>query len=395
MPELPKEQKTEHPHGENQPIDDMLDGSGIHQLPDQIGQVVSSIHTALYEDYQKFDMRAMDQQRQHRRASRIAIGFGTTAILLSLIGIVLEAKGNVLRIDFTKECADLFFYVEVAFFLIATAVIFKGLIFTRWHVNWLEERFCAEQYRTLKFRALLQSSLFCGTEKPWDERYSLWRGWFDSEVLATKNRINRDIGQWCMSDTVSPPPPGTCGFSFDERYLRDLIEYYQSKRLRIQIAYFEKQSSELEIRDEQFRKILNAGFYLGIVFVFLRIIDTVLMYFSGDLPLVIPVLNISILKFSDFFQILNILILLIMLILPILAFAVRTLRSSTEVGRSASLYHAKRDALVDFKFRLVNEIERNPRNWEKIVKILWECENHLEEVNREWFRIMKEAEWFV
>ncbi len=80
-----------------------------------------------------------------------------------------------------------------------------------------------------------------------------------------------------------------------------------------------------------------------------------------------------------------------MLILPILAFAVRTLRSSTEVGRSASLYHAKRDALVDFKFQLVNEIERNPRNWEKIVKILWECENHLEEVNREWVRIMKEA----
>lgn len=392
MPKSPKKKKTRLPHEDDQPIDDMLDGSGIHQLPDQFGQVISHIHTALYEDYTKHDRAATDYQEWHRGISWIAIGFGTGAILLSLFGVVLEAKGSDLGIDFAKDYLLNFFGAELVFFLAAVICVIIGENRTHWHTNWLEERFWAEEYRTRKFRALLQSSLFCNREKSWNERFYLWRGWFDVEVQAAKNGIKKDIGQCIVSDTVSPPPPGTCGFSFDEGYLRDLIEYYQSKRLRIQIAYFDKHSIELEIRDEQFRKILKIGFTLGIVFVLLQLIDITLLKLNGILPFdPRPFL----LQVTYPLQILNTTLLLLLLILPILAFAIRTLRSSTEVARTVSLYRAKRDALVDFKSRLAIENERNPRNWEEIIKILWECENHLEAVNREWIRIMKDAEWFV
>jgi len=107
------------------------------------------------------------------------------------------------------------------------------------------------------------------------------------------------------------------------------------------------------------------------------------------------IINNTILKFYDAFQIINIIIILFILCLPIFIFAVRTLRSSTEVARSASLYRAKRNALVDFRNRLSYEIEQVPHNWDVIIKILWECENHLEAANREWIRILKAAEWTV
>ena len=371
MPERLEESKTKLVHSEDLPIDDMLNGRDIHQWSEQFGQVISYIYTSIYENYLLHDTRAVNQQRIHRGASLIAIVSGTVAILLSLTGIFFEAKG----IDFPK---DYFYFLEMATFLIAFVVVIIASRLTRSHENWLIERFCAEEYRTRKFRALLQSSLFCSNEKPWSERYSSWKIWFDGEVHAAKNGMKKSLPNCIEGGTVSPSPPGTSGCSFDEGYLKDLVKYYLGKRLETQFHYFDKRSDDLERQDEMFRVILKLVLILGIVFVLFQF-----------------VIDNSILKSNGVFQALNIIILLIMFSLPIFAFAVRTLRSSTEVARSASLYRAKRNALVDFRNRLIMEIERNPRNWEDIVKILWECENHLEEVNREWLRIMNGAEWFV
>jgi hypothetical protein len=377
IPEHPEELKNNSADVGNQSIDDMLDGREIHQWPDQIGQVISYIHTALYEDYSKHDTKAMDQQKWHRWASKIAIGAGTVAILLSLIGVVLEAKGSDWGIDFAKDFSQYLWGAELAFFAIAISMIFVASKY-KWHKNWLVERFCAEEYRTRKFRALLQSSLFCSPENPWSERYYLWKAGFDGEFRTVKTGIKKNVQQCIEGDTISLPPPTTSGCSFDEGYLKDLVKYYLDKRLKTQIDYFDNRFDKLEKQDDRFRRILNGGFFLSIILVFLKLVIDALL-----------------LKSNEVVQVADTLILLIMLSLPILAFAVRTLRSSTEIGRSASLYRAKRNALEDFRDRLVIGTERDPRNWEEIIKILWECENHLEEVNREWVRIMNEAEWFV
>jgi len=371
MPEPREESKTQFVHEKDLPIDDMLDGSDIHQLPEQFGQVISYIHTSLYEDYLLHDMRAMRQQKMHRRAAYIAIVSGTFAILFSLTAIFLEAKG----INFPKE---FFHFLELTTFLIALIVITIASMFTRSHENWLVERFCAEEYRSRKFRALLQNSLFCSKEKPWNERYTNWKTWFDGEIRTAKNRMKTSVQSCIEGEKVSPSPPSTSGCSFDERYLQDLGKYYIGKRLETQIHYFDRRSDQLERQDDRFRVILKLFFTLGIIFVFFQLI-----------------IDNSFLKSNAVFQALNFIIVLIMLTLPIFGFAVKTLRSSSEVARSASLYRAKRNSLVDFRNHLIIEIERVPCNWEEIIKILWECENHLEEINREWLRIMKESEWFV
>jgi len=378
MPKSPKEKNTRPPHEDDQPIDDMLDGGDIHQWSDPFGQVVSYIHASLYEVYSQYDREAMEQRRWHRAASLGAIGFGTAAILLSLVGVVLEARGIFWGIDFAGEYSQQFWYAELAFFVVAVGLVIIGKWQTGWHENWLVARFCAEEYRTWKFRALLQGSLYCNPEKSWNERFAIWKTRFDSEVLAVKNGSKKNIGQCIVSDTVSSPPPGTCGFSFDEGYLREMVNYYRDKRLKTQIDFFDNRFDRLEKKDKWFRKILSGGFIVSILLVAFKL-----------------VLDLVTKESDQFIQSGKTIILMIMLSLPIIAFAVRTLRSSTEVARSASLYRANRNALVDFRNRLNVENERDPRNWEEIIKILWECENHLEKINHEWVRIMKEAEWFV
>jgi hypothetical protein len=251
-------------------------------------------------------------------------------------------------------------------------------MFTRPHEKWLIERFCAEEYRSRKFRALLQNPLFCNKEKSWNERYSLWKTWLDGEIRTIKNGIKKSVQSCIEGEIVSPSPQGTSGCGFDEGYLKDMGRYYLNKRLETQIHYFNKRSDELERQDNRFRVILKFFFTLGIVFVLFQLI-----------------IDNSFLKSNDVFQALNFMIVLIMLTLPIFGFAVRTVRSSSEIARSASLYRAKRNSLVDFRNHLIIELGRVPCNWEEIVKILWECENYLEEVNREWLRIMQESYWHI
>ena len=365
------ESKTNLAPTEDFPLDDMLDGSDIHPRPEKFDQVLSYIHKSLYEDYVSHDREAIHQKKFHRWASLITIVSGTTAILLSLLRIFFEAK----RIDIPKNYFDEI--VIVVFFIAFFAGIVASRI-SRPHEHWLLERFCAEEYRTLKFRALLQNSLFCSNEKQWNERYILWKTWFDNEVRTVKDTIHKSLQNCIEGDTVSPPPPSTSGCSFEDGYLRDLIQYYNEKRLETQIRYYDKRANELERQNNRFRLIFKLFFILGYTFVVFQII-----------------INNTILKEYASFQMLKIIIALTFLIIPILIFAVRTLRSSTEVSRSALLYRAKRNALFDFRNRLSNEIEQSTHNWGVIIKILWECENHLQGANREWVRILKAAEWTV
>jgi len=374
--ENPQEPKIPPSRPDDRPIDDMPDGMDIHQRPDRFGQVISYIHASLYEEYARHDSRAILNQKRHRLASWIAIGAGTATILISLTGVVLAGRGSELGLNFARDLSFGFQAAEMVFFLIAFLAVLIAKWIRKYLENWLAERFCAEEYRSRKFRALLRCSLFCDPEKPWNERYALWKTGFDDEARATKKEMMKSAGQCVVSDTVSAPPPDISGCRLDEAYLKDLVNYYQDKRLKSQIDYFDRRFDKLEKQDGTFRWILAWAFTLSIILVFFKIAIDFLRVLDENSVLYIPLI-------------------MIMLTLPIIAFGIRTLRSSTEVARSASLYRANRNALENFRNRLVVENAREPPRWQETVKILWECENHLARVNLEWVRIMKEAEWFV
>ena len=87
--------------------------------------------------------------------------------------------------------------------------------------------------------------------------------------------------------------------------------------------------------------------------------------------------------------------LLLTLVFPIFAIGTRTLRSSIEVSRSAVLFRTKAQALERFRRQLDEELSQNTVQWAKIITILWQCEDFFENENREWLRMMSEAEWFL
>jgi len=77
--------------------------------------VVSYIHASLYEDYSRYDKEAMEQRGWHRAASLGAIGFGTAAILLSLVGLFWKPGEYFWGIDFAEEYSQQFWYAELHF----------------------------------------------------------------------------------------------------------------------------------------------------------------------------------------------------------------------------------------------------------------------------------------
>jgi hypothetical protein len=127
------------------------------------------------------------------------------------------------------------------------------------------------------------------------------------------------------------------------------------------------------------RRVVSACFILSVFFLF--------GHFIIDFLINSPFFS----KTQSFFHGVSLILFLLTLLIPILALTFRTLRSSNEV----SLFRSKRNALKEFEIRLNEETKKNEYSWSKILYIIWECENHLEKENREWLRIMNDAEWFI
>jgi hypothetical protein len=249
---------------------------------------------------------------------------------------------------------------------------------SHYHKGWLKKRYMAEQYRSLKFRSLLQPALYCSLQQMWEERLAAWKNWLNTEKILKENVEKNELKDCIESDTISSPPPDLSGCGFDEGYLNELVHYYQAKRLKIQIDYFEKRASDLESWDKFPRRVVSACFILSVFFLFGHYI-----------------IDLTFLKNTAWMEDISGFFLLCVLLLPILALSFRTFRSSSESARSASLFRSKRNALMDFNECLIEENRKKIRDWPQIINIIWECENYLENENREWLRIMFEAEWFI
>ena len=360
---------------DRQPLDDMRDGKDIRQWPEPLGTVISHIHTTLFENYSGYDTESIEHQDRHKKYSFFAVLFGSTAIEVAIIQVFLTAQGIEKFNDYLK-------IIELISFCLALVAVSIAVL-SHWHKKWLKKRFMAEQYRSLKFRAFLQPDLYCKSDKPWEERMAQWKGWLNAEKELIEKEKLIELQDCVENDTVSQPPPDISRCVFDETYLTDFIRYYHVKRLTTQIDYFEARATQLEGMDDLPRRVVSACFILSVFFLF--------GHFIIDFMINFPFFS----KTQSFFHSVSLILLLCTLLIPIVALTFRTLRSSNEVARSASLFRSKRNALKEFEIRLHEETKKNEYSLSKILNIIWECENHLEKENREWLRIMNDAEWFI
>jgi hypothetical protein len=347
------------------PSDDMRDGEDIQNLPERLGQVISYIHTVIFEIYSKYDAISIQKQKNHKIFAILAVFCGSVAIILAILQVFL-------RVD--VEFIKIFELVSFSIAVIAVGVALRS----QQHKGWLIKRYFAERYRSLKFRALIHPYLWCVSKRSWNDRFTKWKEQFNDKVSAVKNTEIESIEKCILSDEIYPPSYDITSCSFEATYLESVVKYYQEKRLSNQIGYFQSRALYFESINASTAWIPNvcfiasvicAGGHFGIDF-----------FFNSSTPSL---------------NLLSHILLLLTLLLPIFAISARTLRSSVEVSRSAALYHSKRRALEHFKVRLDEELNKDTIQWAEILKILWQCENFFDYENREWLRMMKDAEWFI
>ena len=75
-------------------LDDMRDGEDIRSLPDPLGQVISYIHTTIFEIYSEYDAISIQKQKYHKIFAILAVFFGTVAIILAILQVFLKTSRN-------------------------------------------------------------------------------------------------------------------------------------------------------------------------------------------------------------------------------------------------------------------------------------------------------------
>jgi len=350
-------------------IDDMRDGEDIQDWPDRLGQVISYIHTALYETYSNYDSLAIQKQKYHKLFALLAVFFGSVDIVLAILSIFLKAS-------FNTDTEFLKIFELIAFFIAVFAIIVA--FGSSLHKQWLKRRFLAEQCRLLKFRALINPFLWCSSDRSWDDRFISWKERFNTKVSQLRNADKNSLEDDLESEEINTLPKEITGSSFETANLNALTEYYQKKRLATQITYFKKRADHFELMNGITCWIPNFCFIASVVCA------------GGHFGI-----DFFLLPKNPGLQFVSQILLLFTLVLPIFSIGVRTLRSSIEVSRSATLFHAKGKALEHFNVRLTEELSKKSIQWVEILKILWQCENFFENENREWLRMMRDAEWFL
>jgi hypothetical protein len=350
--------------------DDMRDGEDLQKLPEPLQQALSYIHNGLFGPYTVHNNLSLKKQRAHRIFSCLAVFCGSAAIILAILQVFLRSAS----VDIGEASLRIFELVSFSVAVIAVGVA----VGSNMHKEWLKQRYLAEQYRSLKFRALIHPDLWCVAGNTFAERFEHWKGHFNRKVSEVKKTNEQTLEICKTSDEISRPIRDMSRCAFDGTTMAALVHYYATNRLSSQQTYFKKRLDYFETIERSTGWIPN--------FCFIASIFCAAVHFGTDFFFLPSNPGLQIFSYS---------FLLLTLVFPIFAIGTRTLRSSIEVSRSAVLFRAKAQALERFSKQLDDELRQNTVQWAKIITILWQCEGFFENENREWLRMMSEAEWFL
>jgi len=315
-------------------------------------------------------------QKNRLNLSYISIFFSSIAIILAILQFFLAFMSAKIDMEFIRLVIRIVELMSVSIAIVAVSVaLFKGQ-----HTDWLKKRYLAEQCRSLRFRAIIYPTLWYSSES-WDSRFAFWKKYFVDKITCLEKLDDDSLEKCLVSDKIDTSGYNITLNSIQEEEIRSLVDYYRQNRLVRQIDYYKD-------RAEYFDSINWT--HLIPDFCFVGSIFFVACHFFIDFGI-----DLAILVSTPELRLLSSASLMLTLMLPILALSSRTFRSSIEVSRSAALFRAKSNALIAFNNQLGDEVARKTIHGDGILKILWECENFFENENREWLRIMHEAEWFI
>jgi hypothetical protein len=333
----------------NYTSDDLIRSGGIAA---QIGFIDDLVD----KDYTKYDQDACRDQRYHLYFAHAAVLSGTMAIIIAL----LQVTGFLPK--------QLSLPGETIASLLSVIAVFSGTVWA-FQKRWLLERYKAESLRILKFKALVQFDFLCGN-------IEAWRLWLEGEIGKIRNLEKDDIHRIIKSGGNTRIPVSTTGQECDDSTVVAVAEYYRKNLISTQIQYFRQKANEQESSDRFIRHLPHLFFFFGVVMVASHFIIDELVHES------------------DWYSLSNILIFL-GIAFPVTGIGIRTYRSSHEFARSASIFRANENRLLEMEAKIASLLREQPGNKMQILSILNVCEEILEEEHYEWLRLMVESEWFI
>jgi hypothetical protein len=303
--------------------------------------------------YRASDQAAKKHQRQHRLLTVIAAVCGTLAILFAILEL-----SRLVVVEWLTE-------LELGVVVIAVAAVVLGLLASR-QSQWLLQRHKAERCRLLKFRFLIDPSLWSGAGTMSGQRVEQLR----QEALGLQALTTAEMHRWLEQDRVPEMPAETESAQLPESVRAALVDYYRTKRLNVQIDYFA----------EGIRRNVRLDWPLR---------QLPVLFFFGSVGAVLASFVYSLATSGEGPLRLGVLLVVLGAALPVLGSGIRTVRLASEFARNCSRFRAKFVVL-----KRLAEILATETNSTAICRELWYGEQVLESEHREWLRLMIEAEWF-
>ena len=236
--------------------DDMRDGEDLQNLPEPLNQALSYIYNALFGPYTLHDTLSLQKQKAHRTFSCLAVFCGSAAIILAILQVFLRSAS----VEIGEESLRIFELVSFSIAVIAVGVA----VGSNMHKEWLKQRYLAEQYRSLKFRALIHPDLWCVSGNTFAERFEHWKGHFNRKVSEVKKTNEQTLEICKTSDEISRAPRDMSRCTFDGSTMAALVQYYATSRLSTQLYYFKSKFRYFESIDRSTGWIPNFCFIASI-----------------------------------------------------------------------------------------------------------------------------------
>lgn len=333
-------------------VDDMEDTPEELERWPELREPLQLCREELLGPYRGADRAALGHQRLHRWVAIVAAVCGTAAVLLAILQLAAPTHVRLLP------------EIELLAAGAAVIAVILGLVASS-QTQWLLQRHKAERCRLLKFRFLSDPGLWAGDAAARQERVEALR----TEVREIAGLTTHDLHRWVQEDEIPELPSGPLLGRAPASLCRPLVEYFQAKRLGVQIAYFARQVQRNVRLDERLRHWPAAFFFVSVLAALGHFVFDIFAGAHGH-----PVSVVLIVLAAG---------------LPVLGTGVRTIRMSYEFARNTIRFRAKLVVL-----RRLSETLGKETLAEAVFRELWCGEQVLESEHREWLRLMAEAEWF-
>ncbi|MGH7720228.1 MAG: hypothetical protein ACREON_15470 [Gemmatimonadaceae bacterium] len=328
-----------------------------------LGQALEICRDVIERPFALADHQANERQRRFKLIATFASYTGATAVMLAIVHLAVEEVFG--GFEWWRQLLRNVFIAESLMTAITLVLVAAGVLMYV-HEGWLLERFKAEQLRLLKFCALIEPELWklAGVDL---ER---WRRALAERVEEIEGYRHPAISNEAASEQLPEVPTPAEVSDLNREAVVALATYYDRKRLAFQRKYFARKASA-HVHNSRVPLFV---FAVSITFV----VAHVVLELAHQERLSAALVAAS-------------------AVVPAWYAGARNRRSASESSRNVTRSTARHAALCQIDDRLEKAMADDPERVD-LRLVFWNlrmCEFVLESDQREWLRLMREAEWIA